>query len=102
MRELGETKVWTIEVAIEETPEGHTEATALLDIRGERVGGWGRARRNPLDPLLPRVGEELAVARALSDLAHHLINAAADTIEQHEGRQNTQTRLVPAPEEDAK
>lgn len=86
MRQLGETKIWTIEVAIEETPEGHTEATALIDVDGERVGGWGRARRNPADPLMPRVGEELAVARSLSDLAHHLIDEAAVAIEQREGR----------------
>ena len=85
MKELGETKLWTIEVVIEETPKGHTEATALVDVRGERIGGWGRARRNPVDPLMPRVGEELAVARALSDLAHRLIDAAANTIEQQEG-----------------
>ena len=87
MKELGETKVWTIEVAIEETPEGHTEAKASLVAGGDRrLGGWGRARRNPTDPEMPRVGEELAAARALSDLAHHLVDEAARTIEQHEGR----------------
>jgi hypothetical protein len=87
MRELGETKVWTVEIAIEETPEGHTEAKASLVVRGDRrFGGWGRARRNPADPEMPRVGEELAAARALSDLAHNLVDEAARTIEQHEGR----------------
>ena len=87
MRELGETKVWTVEVALEETPEGHTEAKASLVVRGDRrFGGWGRARRNPADPEMPRVGEELAAARALSDLAHNLVDEAARTIEQHEGR----------------
>jgi hypothetical protein len=87
MRELGETKVWTIEVAIEETPEGHTEAKASLVVgRDRRFGGWGRARRNPADPEMPRIGEELAAARALSDLAHNLVDEAARVIEQHEGR----------------
>jgi hypothetical protein len=87
MQELGETKVWTVEVAIEETPEDHTEAKASLVVRGNRrFGGWGRARRNPADPEMPRVGEELAAARALSDLAHNLVDEAARTIEQHEGR----------------
>jgi hypothetical protein len=88
MRELGETKIWTVELAIEETPEGHTEAKAMLDMGGgeRRLGGWGRARRRPADPLLPRVGEELAAARALSDLGHHLVEEAARVIEQHEGR----------------
>jgi hypothetical protein len=87
MKELGETKVWIVEVVIEETPDGHTEAKALLGVGTDRqFGGWGRARRNPADPEMPRVGEELAAARALSDLAHHLVEEAAHTIEQHEGR----------------
>jgi hypothetical protein len=72
---------------IDETPEGHTEAKASLVVRGDRrFGGWGRARRNPADPEMPPVGEELAAARALSDLAHNLVDEAARTIEQHEGR----------------
>jgi hypothetical protein len=86
MKELGETKVWTVEIEIEETPDGHTEARAHLRGGGEHAGGWGRARRNPTDPELPRVGEELAAARALSDLAHRLLDEAAHAIEQHEGR----------------
>jgi hypothetical protein len=85
--ELGETKARTVEIAIEETPEGYTEAKASLVVGGDRrFGGWGRARRNPADPEMPRVGEELAAARALSDLAHNLVDEAARTIEQHEGR----------------
>ena len=86
MRKLGETRIWTVEIAIEETPDGHTEAKALLDAAQDRhFGGWGRARRNPADPEMPWVGEELAAARALSDLAHNLLDAAARTIEEHEG-----------------
>jgi hypothetical protein len=86
MKAKGESKVWTVEVEIEETPDGLTEAKAALFVGDRRFGGWGRARRNPSDPDLPRVGEELAAARALSDLAHHLLDEAAHTIERHEGR----------------
>ena len=86
MKTLGDSKVWTVEIAIEETAEGHTAAKALLSVGTRQFGGWGRARRNPTDPEMPRVGEELAVARALLDLAHNLIDEAAQTIEQHEGR----------------
>ena len=47
MRKLGETKIWTVEVAIEETPEGHTEAKASLVVGGDRrFGGWGRLARS--------------------------------------------------------
>ena len=65
--------------------EDHTEAEALVDLDGERLGGWGRARRNPEDPQVPLVGEELATARALSDLSHRLLERAARAIEDWEG-----------------
>ena len=57
----------------------------MLALGDRRLGGWGRARRNPADPDVPRVGEELAAARALSDLAHALLDEAADLIERFEG-----------------
>ncbi len=62
-----------------------TEARASIVLRGATFTGWGRARRNPVDPNLPMVGEELAAARALSDLAHQLVEAAAETISGREG-----------------
>jgi Domain of unknown function (DUF1876) len=85
MESLNESKVWTVTVDIEET-EDETQAKAMLDAAGRNLGGWGRARRNPTDPSVPRVGEELAVARALSDLAHRLLDEAAHEIERFEGK----------------
>lgn len=85
MRPKGEEKVWSVEVFIEETADD-TEAKAVVDVGDRRFGGWGRARRNPEDPEMPRVGEELAVARALSDLSHHLLDEAASSIEGYSGR----------------
>ncbi len=35
---------------------------------------------------MPVVGEELAVARALSDVSHQLVGAAADSLETALGR----------------
>ena len=78
------TKVFTVEVEVVEHTE-HTEARAQLDLGGAPRGGWGRARRNPADPDRPRIGDELAMARALSDLAHNLLNDVADQIETAEG-----------------
>jgi hypothetical protein len=86
MKPLNEERVWTVELTIEESAD-ETEARAVLVAGERRLGGWGRARRNPADPQLPAVGEELAVARALSDLSHKLLDEAAATIETHEGRQ---------------
>jgi hypothetical protein len=81
-----ETKVWALEIAIGENPD-ETEAQAVLRFGDAEIMGSGRAKRNPHDPSRPRVGEELAVARALSDLSHQLLDAAATEIEAFEGRQ---------------
>ena len=64
-------------------------ADAILEFGGQRFHGFGMARRKPGDPSVPVVGEELAAARALSDLSHQLIHAAADRIEAYEGRSVT-------------
>lgn len=85
MKLHGESKVWTIEVFLEED-ESETEAKAVLRVGDRQLGGWGRARRNPHDPDRPRIGEELAAARALSELSHKLVDAAAAEIEESEGR----------------
>lgn len=74
-----------IEVALTEDDQ-HTEAVARARVRDRDFAGWGRARRNPSDPSIPLVGEELAVARALSELSHQLVIAAADSLESALGR----------------
>jgi hypothetical protein len=84
MNATGESRVWTVEVLLTED-EDKTDAEAVLEVGTERYTGWGRARRNPADPETPRIGEELATARALSDLAHKLLEAAASAIERVEG-----------------
>ena len=84
MRQIGEGRAWSVEILLEETAD-ETEAEAVLVLEGQRYAGWGRARRNPADPAVPRIGEELASARALSDLAHKLLDAAATSIEELEG-----------------
>ncbi len=62
--------------------DGETHAEARLDVAGvDHLCGRGKARRNPADPNVTEIGEEIAVARALSDLAHQLLNAAAARIE---------------------
>ena len=61
--------------------EDRTRADAILELRDERFHGFGQAKRAPEDPSVPLVGEELAAARALSDLAHKLLDAAAERID---------------------
>ena len=74
-------KRWTVEIRIDEH-EARTRAEARLhtDDRTNLVG-VGQARLNPADRDIPEIGDELAAARALSDLAHLLLDAAATDIE---------------------
>jgi hypothetical protein len=78
-------KTWTVEVDIDEH-EDRTRAVARLRTGGDQsVTGTGRARLNPADRNVPRIGDELAVARALSELSHLLLDVAAREIEQASG-----------------
>jgi Rv2632c-like len=85
LKVIDENKVWTLEIAIGENSD-ETEAQARLRVDETETVGFGRARRHPRDPERPRVGEELAVARALADLSHRLVDAAIIDIEEFEGR----------------
>lgn len=80
---MSEERVWTVEIVVTEASE-QTRANAFLRGGERELSGWGRSRRNPADPDVPLVGDELAVARALADLAHQLVLAALDSIEAFE------------------
>jgi hypothetical protein len=81
---MSEQRIWNIEVVFTED-EDRTRADAMLMLGDLRLHGWGRSRRNPSDPDVPKIGEEIAAARALSDLSHQLLHVAADAIEDVEG-----------------
>jgi uncharacterized protein DUF1876 len=72
---------WSVELSIGEH-EGETRADARLVMDNDpHLLGHGTARRNPSDPNVMEIGEKIAVARALSDLAHMLLGSAAAQIE---------------------
>ncbi|MDH3679109.1 MAG: DUF1876 domain-containing protein [Acidimicrobiia bacterium] len=71
---------WTFRFELQED-EDHCEMVVQLDTGDRSLSGRGRSRRNPADPSVPRVGEELATARALHDLANHLTEDAWSVIE---------------------
>jgi hypothetical protein len=76
--------VWRVEIAF--TDEGdRTRADAILELANQRFHGFGQAKRAPEDPKVPIIGQDLAAARALSDLSHQLLHAAAERIEAFEG-----------------
>ncbi|MBH1937342.1 DUF1876 domain-containing protein [Streptomyces sp. AV19] len=63
---------WHVEVEFDED-ERHARAAAMLRLRdGTELRARGQAARHPDDPGEPRVGEELAGARALESLAEQL------------------------------
>jgi hypothetical protein len=75
------TKTWTVQVTLDEDGDD-TLADAALSVENKmELRGRGTSRRNPHDESEPRIGDELATARALSDLAHQLLAAAASDIE---------------------
>lgn len=78
------TKRWNIDILVTEESEGSQAYTwaevglvspDLPDLRGR-----GMARKHPRDADVPEIGEELAVSRALTDLARQLRQAAWDDI----------------------
>lgn len=75
------TKSWRVEILIGER-EGRTYAEArLIPSAQPTLTGIGGARLNPADRDVPEIGDELAAARALSDLSHKLLEAVVDDIE---------------------
>ena len=72
---------WSVELSISEH-DRETEADArLVPADGAHLSAHGTARRNPADPDVTGIGEKIAVARALSDLAHLLLESAAGELE---------------------
>ncbi|HEX6871787.1 MAG TPA: DUF1876 domain-containing protein [Micromonosporaceae bacterium] len=75
------TTTWTIDMRFEETTDRTHAVATLRTPAGRELRGHGESRRNPVDRPLPRIGEEVAGARALSNLAHELLEYAAAEIE---------------------
>jgi hypothetical protein len=76
--------VWSVGITFTEDAE-RTRADAVLELADQRFHGFGQAKRAPEDPSVPVIGQDLAAARALSDLSHQLLHAAAERIEAFEG-----------------
>lgn len=78
---MATTKRWDLQVQIDEHDDTSTRAEARLATSSGQLTGVGIARRNPKDHNIPEIGDELATARALSELSHQLLHAAAEDIE---------------------
>ncbi len=69
-----------IDVLIEEHEE-RTRAKARLAWAGRDFVGIGLARLDPADEPVARIGDELAIARALSDLSNQLMALTSTDIQ---------------------
>jgi hypothetical protein len=78
-------QIWHVTIGFTEDDD-RTRADATLELASQRFHAFGQARRAPDDPNVQIVGEDLAAARALSDLSHQLLHAAAERIEGFESR----------------
>jgi hypothetical protein len=77
---------WHVELEFEED-EQRTRAAALVRLPdGNEVRSRGYASRHHTDSNQPRVGEEIAGARALNDLAMQLLTKAHEEIDESSGR----------------
>jgi hypothetical protein len=73
---------WKLTFEVNEDAD-HCDMAVHLDAGDRSLSGHGRSRRNPSDSSAPQIGEELAAARALHDLANHLTDDAWRMIEAH-------------------
>jgi len=72
---------WSVSLYIAEI-DSQTHAEARLAMAGgDELIGRGEARRNPADQEVTLIGEQIAAARALSDLAGKLLEMAASGVE---------------------
>jgi hypothetical protein len=77
---------WHVELEFLED-NNRTRAAALVRLPdGSEVRAHGYASRHPSDSNQPRVGEEVAGARALNELAMKLLTKAHDEIDEASGR----------------
>jgi hypothetical protein len=79
---MSTTKRWNVEVHIGEEASETNARVVLRTEDATELQGEGIARCNPADTNVPKIGDEIAVARALSDLSHKLLHKAAEELEE--------------------
>ncbi|MQA87180.1 MAG: DUF1876 domain-containing protein [Streptosporangiales bacterium] len=83
---MNQTRTWDLHVHIVEKDRETTANILVTTDGGTVITGRGAAHRNPRDSDVPEIGDELAVARALSQVAGKLVDAAAHRISHTEQR----------------
>ena len=73
-------KDWTVTISVNER-DGQTQATARLRLGERESVGVGLSRLSPAEHGVAGIGRELAMARALSDLARRMMAATTHDME---------------------
>jgi hypothetical protein len=74
------TRTWHVEIYLYED-DNTTRAEAVLRTdAGTELRHAGVARRNPADRDIPEIGDELAACRAVTGLAHDLLEATVTDV----------------------
>jgi hypothetical protein len=73
---MNQTRTLPLQVHVTERESDTTAEVTVTMQSGAQFRGHGAAYRNPKDTDVPEIGDELATARALSELAHRLVEAA--------------------------
>lgn len=72
---------WKVRLHLFEEDDGTTKAHLVLNTGTTELTGHGAAHCHPADANIPEIGDELAVGRALNDLAGQLLQVAERDIE---------------------
>jgi hypothetical protein len=85
-------KEWQIRISLFEAGDDTTARIALIaDAIGE-IDAQGQARRGPQDPEVPRIGDEVALARALRRLSDQLLARATQDVRTVTGEDDVSIR----------
>jgi hypothetical protein len=77
---------WQVRVNIFESDDDTDAQVVLLADSPKHLSARGHSHRAATDPVIPEIGDEVAVARALRRLADQLLGTASEDIEALSGR----------------
>lgn len=83
---------WQIRVSVYESGDDTTARVALVSGPVEHTDATGEAHRSPRDRRVPKIGNEVAVARALRHLADQLLDKARHEVEEVTGEHDVDIR----------
>jgi hypothetical protein len=83
---------WHVRISIFESDNDTEAHVVLLSDTPEHLTARGHSHRSAQDRVVPEIGDEVAVARALRMLADQLLDAAAGDIEQVTGEHDVTLR----------